>query len=313
MEMAYPGSGDIDIDELTADMNEYEAAAKKAQIANKAFANTMKELSTNILELSKTMAKDLFTSPFETIGRDMIDIAKGAKDWNSYLTDAGESIKNIAAQMLSNMGAEMATAGFRIAAAGAAEGKSGWGKVALGLGLAATGGFASGLGSSLQNNQNESDDKDEIAKLESITGQIEKLLAQAKSDALYYENNFRHKRALGINSSLSGKTTSVNDAIIAPNGNVISTAPDDYLIATKQPQNLIGKNTGSVNVQPQINFSVINNTSAQVRQEQVINTDGSVQVIAYIEETVNNYIASSRSDEAFSLRQARLNGSQTLM
>ena len=37
-----------------------------------------------------------------------------------------------------------------------------------------------------------------------------------------------------------GKVSSVNDAIIAPNGNIISTHPDDYLIATKNPQSLTG-------------------------------------------------------------------------
>ena len=37
-----------------------------------------------------------------------------------------------------------------------------------------------------------------------------------------------------------GKITNVNDAIISPNGNIISTHPDDYLIATKNPSSLGG-------------------------------------------------------------------------
>jgi hypothetical protein len=37
-----------------------------------------------------------------------------------------------------------------------------------------------------------------------------------------------------------GKITGVNDAVIAPGGNIISTHPDDYLIATKNPQSLGG-------------------------------------------------------------------------
>jgi phage-related protein len=40
--------------------------------------------------------------------------------------------------------------------------------------------------------------------------------------------------------SSSGSTTKVNDAIIAPGGNVITTHPDDYLIATKDPFSLTG-------------------------------------------------------------------------
>lgn len=39
---------------------------------------------------------------------------------------------------------------------------------------------------------------------------------------------------------LLGKVLKVNDAIIAPNGNVITTHPDDYLIATKNPGSLAG-------------------------------------------------------------------------
>lgn len=37
-----------------------------------------------------------------------------------------------------------------------------------------------------------------------------------------------------------GKAIGVNDAIIAPNGNIITTHPDDYLIATKNPHSLGG-------------------------------------------------------------------------
>lgn len=42
-----------------------------------------------------------------------------------------------------------------------------------------------------------------------------------------------------------GKVLNVDDAIIAPNGNIISTHPDDYLIATKDPHSLSG---GSINL-----------------------------------------------------------------
>jgi len=37
-----------------------------------------------------------------------------------------------------------------------------------------------------------------------------------------------------------GKTVGVNDAVIAPNGNIVSTHPEDYLIATKNPAGLAG-------------------------------------------------------------------------
>ncbi len=48
--------------------------------------------------------------------------------------------------------------------------------------------------------------------------------------------------------SVMPNMSSVNDAIIDPSGRIITTAPDDYLIATKDPQSL-GKNSGvTVNV-----------------------------------------------------------------
>ena len=43
-------------------------------------------------------------------------------------------------------------------------------------------------------------------------------------------------------------TIPVNDAIISPNGNIITTDPKDYLIATKTPGDLVGGGGGGVNV-----------------------------------------------------------------
>ena len=43
-----------------------------------------------------------------------------------------------------------------------------------------------------------------------------------------------------------GSTTKTTDAVIAPGGNVISTDPADYLIATKNPADLAGK--GSITI-----------------------------------------------------------------
>jgi tape measure domain-containing protein len=45
---------------------------------------------------------------------------------------------------------------------------------------------------------------------------------------------------IGSGFSAVGKAIGVNDAIISPNGNVITTHPDDYLIATKNPGSLGG-------------------------------------------------------------------------
>jgi len=42
-----------------------------------------------------------------------------------------------------------------------------------------------------------------------------------------------------------GSSRSVEDAIISPNGDIISTHPKDYLIATKNPSELIGAGAGA--------------------------------------------------------------------
>jgi hypothetical protein len=49
---------------------------------------------------------------------------------------------------------------------------------------------------------------------------------------------------------------SVNDAIISPNGNIITTAPDDYLIATKTPGSLGNSNGTNITVNVTVQGSV---------------------------------------------------------
>lgn len=302
-------SGENDIKDLIEQFNGLSEAELRASIAGEAISNTFKEMNQNLLQIAKNTASDMFLSPFKTLGENMDKVATGAYDWSMYLEDAKSGLRAIAGQMLGNLGNEMATAGLRIAAAGALEGPAGWGKVAAGLSLAAAGGVASGLGSMLTSAQ-KNNDKDGSEKLKSLAEDLQKLLDQARSDALYYENNLRHKTALGINKQFSNK--SVNDAIIAPNGNIITTAPDDYLIATKTPGALA--NNQNVTVQPKINFTVIDNSTsgAKVAVEQQQNSDGSIDFIAKVYDAMDNYIATSRSDDAFAARQYRINGRQAI-
>ena len=148
------------------------------------------------------------------------------------------------------------------------------------------------------------------ARIQALKDQLADLLEQARKDALYYESNLRHKTALGINKGFSMKT--VNDAIITPQGDVVTTDPKDYLIATKTPNQLVN-GAGNVTVSPVINCNVVNNTSAKVTQQQQQNADGSIDIITIIEDVAGQYIASSKSDEAFSSREYRLRGRQSIM
>lgn len=259
------------------------------EIAYKASANTMKQLGENFKTIAMTTAQNSWIAPFKTLGNCLVT----GEDAADALAN---NMKSIAAEMLSQMGSYMAQAGFSLVAYGAKS--SNVALILAGLGLAAAGGFASGLGGALNSN-NTDKTEDETEKLESLKDKLEQLLEQARTDALYYENNLRHKTALGINSAYSHKT--VNDAIIAPNGNVISTAPDDYLIATKTPESFAKSSSN-------VNFTVNNYSSAKVDVQKQIKADGTVDFVAQIYDVMDSYIASERSDEAFSARQFRVGG-----
>lgn len=259
---------------------------------------TMDSLNAKILSATAELSKGAWLAPFETWGECLLTGADTTEELKAQM-------KGLAADMLKTVGPAMAEAGFSLVTLGAKRGN--WGLILGGLALAAAGGFASGLGSALESASEDNDDESE--KVESLKDQLAKLLEQARTDALYYENNLRHKTALGINKEFTYRT--VNDAIITPSGNIVSTHPQDYLIATKQPQNLIGG--GNVTVSPIINCSVINNTNSSVRQEQQQNADGSIDIVTIIEEVAGNYIASSKSDDAFSSRDYRLKGTQAIM
>lgn len=293
------------LEQIAEENKDITAETARQAIASESAINALSTLGNNIKTITKESAKKAFTSTFETLGKNLAlgnDAAEGLKD----------NMHDITLGLLQQVGAAMASAGFQIAAAGAME--HNWAMVAGGLGLAAAGGFTSGFAGALQSASEDSDNTDEkAAKLESLADKLAELLEQAREDAIYYENNLRHRKALGINSQYSNKVTSVNDAIITPSGNVISTAPDDYLIATKTPETLGG--AGNVNVQPKVSVVINKNTSSNVdvNVETSTDTDGSVQVVAYIEDIVSNYIASAKSDDAFFARQVRQNGKRSIM
>ena len=227
------------------------------------------------------------------------------KQSEEYTKNTAKAYKELGTEALNTLGPIMAKAGFELVARGAIDGN--WALIAGGLGLAALGGFATGIGNALTEKQDDSS-KDEAEKLQDLKDQLADLLEQARKDALYYENNMRHKRAVGINREFSYQ--SVHDAVITPQGDVITTDPKDYLIATKTPEQFAG---GGAVVAPIINCNVINNSSASVRQEQQQNADGSIDILTIIENTVGNFIASSKSDNAFTAREYRIHGRQAVM
>lgn len=297
------GISGVSVSEM-AELVGVDESLMRQQLAAESMKNSLKEAALAMEELSVTATKGLFLTPFETLGENLGELIAGTKTWVKSLDDAKTKLRAIAGQMVSSLGTTLTECGLNIASAAAME--HNWGIVAAGLGLAALGGVASGFGSWLQSDDNNDDDDDKVEKLKDLKEGLADLLEQARSDALYYEKNLRHKTALGTNSSYSYQK--VNDAIIAPNGNVISTAPDDYLIATKTPQNFANNQTSV-----KINNIVNNNAGVQVRQEQRRNNDGSIDIITTLEESIGSYIASEKSDNAFMARELRMRGVSSIM
>lgn len=276
------------------------------KIAQDSIDKLLKNMGSEMVDIGIQATSQGFTGTFEALGTSLASGADAADLLGNNLREAGK-------EMLKNVSSTMVNTGLQIAGAMALD--QNWAGVAGGLALAAAGGLAGGFFSSLLADSSDSDkDDDKTSKLESLADKIADLLEQARIDADYYEKNLRHKTALGINAGYSNKiTTNVNDAIITPQGKVISTAPDDYLIATKTPETL--GSSGQVNVQPKVNIIVNKNTSANVdvNVEQRIEPDGTVQVVAMIEDIVGQYIGSRRSDDAFAARNALLQGVQGIM
>lgn len=293
---------------MVEEMSALDKATVRWQESLQDVEDVMKELSESVVSLAGDLAKKAWLTPFENLGEYKM------KEWTNALEEGEEltemnakAMKELGAEALKALGPIIAKAGFELVARGAMNGS--FGLVAAGLALAAAGGFATGIGNAITDAENESKDDKEAEKLQALKDQLAELLEQARRDALYYENNLRHKTALGINKDFSMK--SVNDAIITPQGDIVTTDPKDYLIATKTPNQLVGG--GNVTVSPVINCNVVNNTNAKVTQQQQQNADGSIDIITIIEDVAGQYIASSKSDDAFNSREYRLRGRQSVM
>lgn len=283
-------------------MTEEEKKAASIADSNRTAADELRTMGDSIGKSLMDASKSAFTAPFEALGESLIKGADAADD-------LAANMKNIAGTLLKQVGTAMATAGFNIAAGAALQ--QNWALVAGGLAMAAAGGFASGLGgalSSTDNNKDKDKAEDKTKKLEDLRDSLLDLLAQAREDAIYYENTLRHKKALSTNADIS--KTSVNDAIITPQGKVISTHPEDYLIATKTPQSLIG--AGST---PTVNFSLVDkSTGVKISAQKATYNEktNTVDFEAVIENKIMEVIAGTKGDDAFAAREARRRGQMVI-
>ena len=259
-----------------------------------------KDLSSDIKSTAKAQFLGAINNSFTQIGK---NIAAGE--------DASDGLykiwKNMASTVLGTIGATMTSTGLEIAAEGARTNNKA--DIVKGLALAAAGGVANIAGGMLSDSSSSDsdDDRAEEQRIQNLKDALADLIDQAKTDAEYYQKNLMHKNALATNESISTRSYDVNDAIITPNGNVVSTHPDDYLIATKTPEQFL--NGGSSGVNLQVN-SIINNNSSNVTAttETVENADGSIDIITTICDVVNSGLAEGKFDDGLAAYDYRQQG-----
>ena len=283
-----------------SDSNSLDAAVK----ASAEFAENLgtslsitKEINTAINEFSDTLSNSIVSGISSGINDTMKQLGQNITDLSDISEDLGDTWKGVAQSIFEAIGPTTIQTGLTLAAQSAIA--QNWGGVAAGLIMAGSGAVASFLGGVLSDNDD--DTEDESAKLQSLKDLLADLIEQARTDAEYYEKNLRHESALDHNDVIS-----VNDAVITPAGKVVSTAPDDYLIATKTPGSL-GSNKNVT-----VNFSFVDQTQGghvetkSVKQKQ--NSDGSIDIVAVIGAVMDQRIASGEADGALAAREIRLNG-----
>jgi hypothetical protein len=163
----------------------------------------------------------------------------------------------------------------------------------LALGLAFIG--ASGLMSfvsGLLGDAEQDDRNNELERLKSIQQQIEDLIDAQRKQQEYFLTQKR---------KVDSTAVSVNDAIITPRGTVY-THPEDYIIATKTPETLMGSGGANVVV------NVINNSGAQISRQDSIGADGTREIQLVIDGMIKNGFASGRYDGAMDAMTTRRKG-----
>ena len=148
--------------------------------------------------------------------------------------------------------------------------------------------------------------------LKTLNNQFEETLKAFKQAEEYYLIERQHQdavRAIEFQGGFPTDTRKVNDMILTPHGN-FSTAPDDFLLAMKDPTMLMKNNVGEI--QTVVNVQVINNAGNIVTTTatESINEKGQKELVVMISRAVANDYASGRNgwDSAISSRNIRARG-----
>ncbi|MCL2879069.1 MAG: hypothetical protein FWF29_02375, partial [Treponema sp.] len=225
-----------------------------------ALRDAIKELGNSMMELGATnlvgFANDLGKAFQE--GTNASDAFSGA------VANMLRNLINAMPQLLLNVGLQLIS-------------KGNWQAGLAFIGASGLMSFVSGMIGDAQDQGKQ----DELDKLNKIQQQITDLIDAQRQQQEYY---LVQKRRINANA------TSVNDAIITPKG-IVHTSPQDYIIATKRPDQLMSGGNVSVIVN---NYSSSNVTTSQETAE-----DGSKAIVVTVENIVKSGIASGKFDNAF--------------
>lgn len=261
--------------------------------SEKQFNESLDAVANGSLQSLGQFATSGIVSTFQEIGKSLVtseDASEGI----------GQAWKDLGANLANQISTLLITEGLRIM--GSAAMAHDWGRFGIGMAMVAAGGLGSIVSGAMSASEESDNADEEIQRLQNIKDMLADLLAQARIDAEYYEKNLRHQYAISANEELTRQ--SVNDAIITPKGDIISTHPDDWLIATKTPHDLVG---GSA---PVVTITIVNESgnTVQVAKTEQSRNGNNIDVKAVIIATVNEALADGDLDGGLEALQYRQNG-----
>ena len=267
----------------------------------------------NTKEAFKQVPSQVLLTATNQLGKNMYNLAHNAKTTEEANQEMASAMKSVAsslasqiAQLNTQLGMELAISGAKMLADKETR-TAGIAYLAAGLSMAGVGGvasFASGyMEASAADNKADNEAEERLKRLENLKTNLADLLKQARDDATYYEQELRSKSSLARNEAIS--VTKVNDMILTPKG-AFSTSPQDYIIATKKPNELGG---GGFNAS--VNVSIVNQSGANLnvtRREQSKDSNGNLDIKLYVNSVVSEGIASGEYDNAFNAMRYRQQG-----
>jgi hypothetical protein len=260
-----------------------------AQYGDEANAKAIYQLEQQIekTQALKDALEQLKEAGLQTTASGLVDFAhdlgKAFQDGTVSSDEFSGAIGNMLKSLIDAMPQLLLNVGLQLISKGQ------WGPGLAFIGASGLMSFVSGM----IDDAEEQSKRDEADRLNRIMQQITDLINAQKQQEEYYQAKKRH-----IDSTAM---MNVNDAIITPRG-IVNTHPEDYIIATKHPENLMNGSAAQVYV------TIINNTSATVTKQESIDENGVRKLTVAIDNVINSGLASGRYDNAMNAMEQRRAG-----